>query len=362
MRLLNIFLVISSLSIIVSCNGYANLLKGRDYQKQYTEALRYYNLQKDRRAIELFSNIENIFSGTDRIDTIKFYKAKAHYRERDYYSSVDLFDEFRKIYSRSPFAEEAEYLYAMSFYELAPDVELDQTNTANALAAFQEYVERYPESSKVEACLELENELQMRLYEKAFLIGETYYDIGYYNSAIHTFRNVLKNFPDIPQREQIMYYLVKANYQYAKASIEARQRERFYNTIDAYYNFVSQYPESKYMNEVERIYRNSERLSKGEEAIEHVSDELDLTEKRVARMEKKAMKWEDKVDDGRMTREKMNEKLNKFQMKIDKDKLKKAAREQRQSDRLNKKAAKEKESEEREQVSEVESIGTTENE
>ncbi len=173
MRAIHITLILTVLTVFAGCSGYDQLVKGRDYQKQYEEALRYYSLKKDSKAIDLFDNVEAIFAGTNKIDTIKFYKAKANYRSGDYYAAADLMDEFRKNYSRSPFTEEAEYLYAMCYYQLSPNHELDQSNTALAINAFAEYLERYPESARRDACLEMIKELQSRIYSKTFAVGQT---------------------------------------------------------------------------------------------------------------------------------------------------------------------------------------------
>lgn len=317
MRTIYITLILTVLTVLTGCSGYDQLIKGRDYQKQYEEALRYYSLKKDSKAIDLFEKVEAIFAGTEKIDTIKFYKAKANYRSGDYYAAADLMDEFRKSYSRSPFTEEAEYLYAMCFYQLSPNPELDQSNTALAINAFAEYLERYPESARRESCLEMINELQSRIYSKTFAVGQTYYNIGYYNSAIHSFRNTLKKYPDNPQREQILYLLVKANYQYAKASIPAKQRERYYNTIDAYYNFVSEYPESKYVTEVERMFRNAQRLARGEEAESEVSRDYNLTDHQAGRLEKKVLRLTDRLEDSRISLEELDSKVDKSLRRIE---------------------------------------------
>lgn len=319
MRFRHIALILTVIALLCGCSNYDRLVKGRDYQKLYEEALRYYSIKKDNKAIALFDNIESIFSATDKIDTIKFYKAKANYRMGDYYTAVSLMDDFRKAYSRSPFAEEAEYLYAMCYYRLSPNPELDQSNTALAINAFAEYIGRYPESARKQSCIDMIEELQARIHSKTFMVGQTYYNIGYYNSAIHSFRNTLKHYPDIPQREQILYLLVKANYQYAKASVAGKQRERYYNTIDAYYNFISEYPESDYRPEVDRMYKNAVRLARGEEAAEEVDKEFKLSSLDDSKLEKKASRIADRIENNKIAVESFASNVDKSLKRIDKE-------------------------------------------
>ena len=162
-------------------------------------------------------------------------------------------------------------------------------------------------------------ELQARIHSKTFMVGQTYYNIGYYNSAIHSFRNTLKHYPDIPQREQILYLLVKANYQYAKASVTAKQRERYYNTIDAYYNFISEYPESDYRPEVDRMYKNAVRLARGEEAAEEVDKEFKLSSLDDSKLEKKASRIADRIENNKIAAESFASNVDKSLKRIDKE-------------------------------------------
>ncbi len=59
-----------------------------------------------------------------------------------------------------------------------------------------------------------------------------------------------------------MYYIVAANYQYATNSVKERQKERFLNLVDEYYNFISEFPESKYRKEVDDMFQKSQSYLK----------------------------------------------------------------------------------------------------
>ncbi len=311
MKFSNICLIVSVLMLFIGCTSLDKMIRQRDYEALYRYALEMYQSKKNKKAIYLFDQMETVFRGTDKIDTILFYRAKAYYNNRDFITSNEYFDTFRKEHSDSPFLEEAEYLYAMSFYESAPMTELDQSYSMMAITAFQQFKARYPNSPKGESCDEMIAELENRIYDKSFVECETYYNIGAYNSAITSFRNALKQYPATPHRERILYMLVKSNYEYAKASVENKQRERYYGAIDAYLNFISEFPESEYRKDAERMYEIATRLSKGEELVEKVGEGLNLTDRKKARSEKKMLKAIDKIDKGKTTEEAVEEKAKK---------------------------------------------------
>ena len=237
-----------------SCGTYGELLKSNDQEAIYQAALKMFNEKKNEKAIALFETVDYAFAGTAREDTIKFYTAVSHFRRGDYYTADDLLQTFRRRYGRSPFLEESEYLIALGYYYLSPEPELDQTPTKMALLQFSEYIGRYPNSVKYDDVLDYMAELQQKLYDKSFLNAKLYYDTGYYKSAIHTFKLALGEYPESTRREEILYLLTKASYILAENSVESLQRGRYLDMIDAYYNFISEYPETRYLSEVKAMY------------------------------------------------------------------------------------------------------------
>ena len=55
-----------------------------------------------------------------------------------------------------------------------------------------------------------------------------------------------------------------AAYKYAQNSVEEKQRERYMTFMDDYFNFVSEYPQSKYKSELDGIYKRVNKIIKKE--------------------------------------------------------------------------------------------------
>jgi outer membrane protein assembly factor BamD len=51
-----------------------------------------------------------------------------------------------------------------------------------------------------------------------------------------------------------MFLLLRSNFLLAENSILERQVERYQETVDEYYSFVGEFPESKYRQQADRIY------------------------------------------------------------------------------------------------------------
>ena len=252
--LLGIVALSASLS---GCSGINRLIKGGDPEAIYAKGVELYDAGKWSKAITLLQNVENYYSGTSKADTLSFYIARAHFKNRSYDTASELFDTYRRTFGRSPFIEDAEGMYAMCFYYLSPSPQRDQTVTGQAIVAISEFMSRYPDSEKYGQFEQMRNELTGRLHDKEFLNAYTYYKIGRYKSAIVSLKNALKQFPDSNHREEIMYMIVDASYRFANNSIANKQTDRYLSMLDSYYTFIAEFPESTHRKEVDRMAKHA---------------------------------------------------------------------------------------------------------
>jgi outer membrane protein assembly factor BamD len=95
---------------------------------------------------------------------------------------------------------------------------------------------------------------------KSYLSGKLYYDLKNYKAAVIALTSSLKDFPDTKYREELMYMLLKAKYLLAINSVEEKKHERLSSTLDEYFTFVDEYPESKYRKEVEKYHTTTAKL------------------------------------------------------------------------------------------------------
>jgi outer membrane protein assembly factor BamD len=140
---------------------------------------------------------------------------------------------------------------------MSPPPEYDQTMTSQAIIAITEFMSRYPESENIDEFNDMLDELTTRLMQKSYMNAYTYYKIGRYKSAIVAFKNAMKRYPDSPYTEQMMYYMTLSAYRLAENSVESKQLDRYLSMLDNYYSYLAEYPESKRLNELERMAENA---------------------------------------------------------------------------------------------------------
>ena len=245
---------------LVGCSGINALLKSGQPELIYSKALEYYKIGKWQRASTLFEGVQPYYTGTSREDSISFYNAHCKFKNRDYDAASTLLDEFRRKFGRSVFIEDAEGMYALCYYYLAPGPTRDQTMTGQAIMAINEFIARYPQSDQIENFRKINEELNGRLHEKAYLNAYTYYKIGRYKSAIVALKNALKQYPDTEHREEMMYLIVDSGYRLASNSVIEKQTDRYLDMLDSYLSFREEFPESKYLKELDRMAQHARRV------------------------------------------------------------------------------------------------------
>lgn len=261
--------------VLTSCGQYGAVQKTTDYEYRYEVAKAYFVEGSYSRAASLLSDLLAVMKGTANGEESLFLLAQAEYRNGDYETSSNYFKKYYQSYPKGIYVEQARYYAAMALYKQIPDVRLDQTSTWDAINEFQTFIDYYPYSRLKENAQARITEMQDKLVEKEYLAAKLYFDLGdymnncayggsNYEACVVTAENALKDFPYAsPQRrEDIGILILRSKYCLAKSSVDEKRMERFRSAIDEYYSFVNDFPESKYMDEAKRMFRNAENIVK----------------------------------------------------------------------------------------------------
>lgn len=223
-----------------------------------TTAFDSYEKGQYQRAQTLFDLVMNTLKGDDRAEKAFFYYAYTHYHLKQYLLAAYYFKNFSNTFLNSEFREEAAFMSAYSNYQLSPTYRLDQTNTIAAIEEFQLFVNLFPTSKRVDECNKLIDELRRKLEEKAFAEGELYFNLRQYQSAVISFDNLLRDYPESPDAERVRYLIAKSSYLLSENSIVEKKEERYTETIKRVDDFLEKYSAGKYVKEVKQIRKDSE--------------------------------------------------------------------------------------------------------
>ena len=245
-----------------SCSQFEKLRKSSDYHLKYRKAFEYYHAGDFVRSGQLFDDISSIFSGTNKADTVAFYRAMSYFKQKDYLNASYYFIQFCKDQRQSPFVEESEYLAGYCYYKQSPRAPLDQANTDAAIESFQVFLTRHPGSKFAEDAEKYLAEMKDKLVDKSYLTAKLYYNLGQYKASINALTNSLDDYPETKYREELMYLLLRSSYLLAENSVLSKKKERFQSAVDEYYSFIGEFPKSQYVKDAQRMYDRADRYLK----------------------------------------------------------------------------------------------------
>lgn len=258
-----------SAGVFSSCGEYNKVLKSQDYEYKYEAAKGYFAKGQNSRAATILEELVTILKGTGNGEESLYMLAMTYYNQGDYVSASHYFNTYYTTYPRGTYTELARFYSGKAMYLDTPEPRLDQSSTYKAINELQMFMEYFPGSSRKNIAQDMIFELQDKLVEKEYLSAKLYYDLGSYSgnasysstgnnylAAIVTAQNVLKDYPYTKKREELSILILRAKYGMAKESVLEKKEERMRETIDEYYAFKNEFPESKYLSEVENIYKD----------------------------------------------------------------------------------------------------------
>ena len=271
----NIIITLLAAASLTSCGEYNKLLKSTDYEYKYEAAKNYFAKGQYNRSATLLNELITILKGTDKAEESLYMLGMSYYNQKDYQTAAQTFITYFNTYPRGTFTELARFHAGKSLFLDTPEPRLDQSSTYQAIQQLQMFMEYFPNSTKKQEAQDMIFALQDKLVLKDYLAAKLYYDLGSYTgnstysttgnnylSCIVTAQNALKDYPYTKMREDLSILVLRAKYDMAKASVEEKKEERMRETIDEYYSFKNEFPESKYLKEAEKIFNESQKVIK----------------------------------------------------------------------------------------------------
>lgn len=256
-------LLLVSLFLLSSCKTeFEKIRTSNDPARILAEANKLYKKKDYLKAQSLYDIVIPFYRGKKEADDLFYRYAYTHYELGDYILASHYFDSYARTFGNSTRKEEASFMSAYSNYMLSPAYRLDQTYTAKAIAELQLFTNNFPTSERVAESNKIIDELRAKLEVKSFEEGKLYFKIRQYQAAITSFKNVLIDYPDTENFQEVNYYIIKSAYLLAANSIYEKKKERFEETLKYYNQFKKRYPRSKFLKQLKNDIDNANKQLK----------------------------------------------------------------------------------------------------
>ena len=218
----NLIAIIFAAVLFSGCaHEFNQVYKSQDYTYKYEYAKEAFARGKYVQAITLLQELVTIQKGTDNAEESLYMLAMAQYCDMDYEGAAMTFKKYRQSYPKGIYAQMASFFIGESLYMSTPEPRLDQTQTVNAISAFQDYLDIYPDARLKSIAQNRLFELQDKLVKKELYSAQLYYNLGTYfgnctsggsnyEACIITAQNALNDYPYNSFREDFALLIMKS--------------------------------------------------------------------------------------------------------------------------------------------------------
>jgi outer membrane protein assembly factor BamD len=205
----------------------------------FNRAMKLYNDRNYFDAIPAFTEFKEKFPLSPYAVLAELYLGDSHFHKEEYVEAIHTFENFRRLHPNNKSVPYSIYMIGLCYYKQILTIDRDPTNAQMAAEQFKQLIELYPDSPYTGLAQFKLSESRRVIAEHEFFIGKFYLQYKNYNGAINRFNTVLKEYPYSIPRDEVIFYLGKANY----LSENKQRGEKFLQYL------IKRYPNSLYVPE-----------------------------------------------------------------------------------------------------------------
>lgn len=161
-------------------------------------------------AINTFEELERQHPYSEWATRAQMMTAYAHFSAEEYDEAVVASDRFIRLHPGHKDLPYAYYIKGMSHYYRISDVKRDQGSTRDALAAFEELVQRFPNSKYAQDASLKITLCKDHLAGQEMAVGRFYQEQKKYQAAINRYQTVVTTYPRTPQSQEALYRITES--------------------------------------------------------------------------------------------------------------------------------------------------------
>lgn len=286
-QLRNIFcILVVAVGLLSSCHSINSITKNPDIFYKFEVAKQQFAEGKYRNAALILDNILPAMRNTASGDEAMFLMGMCNYNVHDYDAASEVFKRYyNRSYPRGRYVDEARFYAAKSYCESTLPAKLDQSETIVAIKELQAAMESNPNSKYYDDMQTLLFQMQDKLVEKEYLSAKLYFDLGdyflnclqggsNYEACVVTAKNAINDYPYSPRKEDFAILILRAKCQLADRSVEQKKYERYSDTVDEYYGFVNEFPQSKYLKDAKSIFEKAQKELRSKRLEKYANEQI----------------------------------------------------------------------------------------
>ncbi len=148
-------------------------------------------------AIQAFEKLKDWYPFSKYTILAELKIADAYYYRKEYAEAIFAYQEFENLHPRNEAVPYVGYQIGLCYFEQIETVDRDQSQTRDALNAFQNLISRFPNSPYANLSIQHIKQCLANLAGHDFYVGQFYYKSRHYKAALDRFRSVITSYPDV---------------------------------------------------------------------------------------------------------------------------------------------------------------------
>jgi outer membrane protein assembly factor BamD len=180
---------------LLACSSSKKLTKEESCQEKWDKVKPKFEKKRYVQAKELLSDLVTTCPGSPFTEEAMFDLGEAHYHLEEWEEAEQEYGSFLKDFPASKkYAEIVRYRLAQAAGKQTETPSRDQTKTLEAIIAYENFLNEYPEGPRADSAKADLDKLKDRLVEKQMMIARLYSRMGEPQAAAIYYKNLLKEF------------------------------------------------------------------------------------------------------------------------------------------------------------------------
>jgi len=160
-----------------------------------------------REAIESFETLKDWYPFSKYAILAELKIADAHYQLAEYEEAVFAYEEFENLHPRNEAIPYVIYQIGRCYYDQIDTIDRDQLTAQKALDTFKRLTKKFPEDAYTLKARPHIIQCHKSLAAHDLYVGRFYFKSGHYKAALHRFRSVLSDYPDVGVHYEALQYI-----------------------------------------------------------------------------------------------------------------------------------------------------------
>lgn len=207
MKRVFIFCIIS----LLFCSGCAwfETKEEKSAQELVSDGMYEFKSKNYRNAIESFEKLKDWYPFSKFAILAELKIADAHYNLKEYDEAVFAYEEFEGLHPSNEAIPYVIYQIGLCYFEQIDTVDRDQNSAQKALDTFERLIKQFPKNEYAVKAEENIKTCMKSLAGHEFYVGLFYYKGKHYKAALHRFKSVLLNYPDVGVHHKALKYIAQ---------------------------------------------------------------------------------------------------------------------------------------------------------